>query len=92
MPDFEDLPLDDELEIQVQLAQQKYQTRSDLNALEEWVQTRRLIMDMTEDDSPEKAGTLTNLGVSLRARYEATGELRDLEECVHSLTITMRLL
>ena len=71
-----------EMEIQAQLAKQKYQTRSDLNALEEWVQTRRLIMDMTEDDSPEKADTLTNLGVSLSARYKATGELRDLEESI----------
>ena len=39
-------------------------------------------MDMTEDDSPEKAATLTNLGVSLSTRYEATGELRDLEESI----------
>ena len=39
-------------------------------------------MDMTEDDSPEKAGTLMNLGVSLNTRYEATGELRDLEESI----------
>ena len=82
MPHFEDLPFITEMEIQAQLAQQKYETRSDLNALEEWVQTRRLIMDMTEDDSPEKAATLNNLGVSLREQYEATGELRDLEESI----------
>lgn len=67
MPDSEDLSLEDELDIQAQSAKQEYETRSDLNALEEWVQTRRLITDMTEDDSPEKADTLMNLGVSLHA-------------------------
>ena len=46
------------------------------------IQSFRLVMDMTEDNSPERAYTLMNLGVSLGTRYEATGELRDLKEAI----------
>ena len=82
MSDSEGLPLNDEIKIRARLAKRKYQTRSDLTALEVWIHACRLIMDMTEDDSPEKASTLTDLAVSLHARYEATGEPRDLEESI----------
>ena len=76
-PPSKDLLLELELGIQGFRAQQAYkvyQTRGDLNALEVCIQNWRHIMDMTEDDSPEKADTLMNLGVSLNARYKATGE------------------
>ena len=71
-----------QIRIQGEQAYREYKTRGDLEALETAIQSFRLVMDMTEDDSPEKADTLNNLGVSLRARYQATGELRDLEKSI----------
>ena len=71
-----------EMQIQAQLAYQEYETRGDLNALDVCIQSERLIMDMTEDDDPEKADTLTNLAASLNARYQSMGESRDLEESI----------
>ena len=55
-----------EMQIQAQLAYQEYETRGDLNALDVCIQSERLIMDMTEDDDPEKQSGALKDGMPVR--------------------------
>ena len=82
MQDFESLPPEIEMQIRAKLSYREYETRGDLNALNVCIQSARLIMDMTEDDSPEKADTLTNLAMPLQDRYKSMGQFQDLEEAI----------
>ena len=80
MQDFESLPPEIEMQIRAKLSYREYETRGDLNALDLCIQSARLVMDMTEDDSPEKADTLTNLAMpdrkSTRLNSSHSGESR----------------
>ena len=49
---LDDILLIRQIRIQVEQAYQEYKTRGDLEALETTIQSFRLAMDMTEDDSP----------------------------------------
>ena len=70
-------------------AHQEYETQGgDMKHLEVAIHCRRLAIEMTEDnDSLEKADTLTNLAVSLHARYGSTGDFRGLQESLSSLQL-----
>ncbi|KAI0093498.1 CHAT domain-containing protein [Irpex rosettiformis] len=81
-PDVNDLPLYKELCILAQQAYEQYETRGDLEALESAIRSLRLAMEGAEDDNPDKAGIIADLGVSLSVRFECIGELQDLEESI----------
>ena len=82
MPNTEDLPFDDEMQMLAASAYRAYQTQGDLNALEFCIQSFRIAMDITEDDSPKKVAAIVNLAASMHARYKAMGQPRDLEEAI----------
>ncbi|KAI0085860.1 CHAT domain-containing protein [Irpex rosettiformis] len=64
-------------------AYQQYQTEGDLEALDFAIESYRVAMDAIEDDHPEKASVISNLGGALYARYKV-GEAKDsdLEEAI----------
>ncbi|KAI0083205.1 CHAT domain-containing protein [Irpex rosettiformis] len=80
--DVNSLPLYKELCILAQQAYKQYETRGDVKVLEFAIRSFRLAMEAAEDDNPDKAEIIANLGVSLNVRFECVGELRDLEESI----------
>jgi hypothetical protein len=52
--------------------------------LEEAIRVYREAVEATPLDSPDRPGRLNNLGNGLRARYERTGRLEDLEEAIRA--------
>ncbi|KAI0083024.1 CHAT domain-containing protein [Irpex rosettiformis] len=81
-PDVNGLPLYEELWNLGGQAYEQYETRGDLEALESAIRSFRLAMEAAEDDNPDKAAIIDNLGVCLSARFECVGELQDLEESI----------
>ncbi|KAI0083507.1 CHAT domain-containing protein [Irpex rosettiformis] len=81
-PDVNGLPLYEELWILGGRAYKRYETRGDLEVLEVAIRSFRLAMEAAEDDNPDKADIITNLGVCLRARANCVGEPQDLEESI----------
>ncbi|KAI0084237.1 CHAT domain-containing protein [Irpex rosettiformis] len=81
-PNFSNLPLHIEMRIVATRAYEQYKTRGDLDALETSIQCLRVAMGVTEDDHPEKAAIINNLGLALNTRFECAGERQDLEEAI----------
>ncbi|KAI0083517.1 CHAT domain-containing protein [Irpex rosettiformis] len=81
-PNVNGLPLYKELCVSAQQAYDQYETRGDLKVLEFAIRSYHLAMEATEDNNPEKAAIIDNLGVSLSARSDCVGDLQDLEEAI----------
>ncbi|KAI0083113.1 CHAT domain-containing protein [Irpex rosettiformis] len=81
-PDFSNLPLHTKMRILARRAYEQYETRCDLDALETSIQCNRVAMGATEDNHPEKAAIVNNLGVALSTRFKCVGERQDLEEAI----------
>ncbi|KAI0083818.1 hypothetical protein BDY19DRAFT_1029974 [Irpex rosettiformis] len=79
-PDSDNLLLD--ILMLAQHAFQQYEARGGLKDLEFSIESFRVAMDVTDDDNPEKANILANLGVTLQMRFERIGESMDLEESI----------
>ncbi|KAI0083142.1 CHAT domain-containing protein [Irpex rosettiformis] len=81
-PDVNGLSLYEELRSLGDQAYKQYKTRGDLKVLEIAIRSYRLAMEVTEDDNPDKASIIANLGASLSTRFECVGEPQDLEESI----------
>ncbi|KAI0088457.1 CHAT domain-containing protein [Irpex rosettiformis] len=64
------------------VAYEQYETKRDLEDLELAIQSFRVAMEATEDNSPEKTALINEFGMALGTRFERVGELHDLEECI----------
>ncbi|KAI0083816.1 CHAT domain-containing protein [Irpex rosettiformis] len=65
-----------------QQAYGQYKTQGDLDDLETSIQCYRIAMNRTNDDHPEKADIVGNLGLALYARFKDVGDHHDLEEAI----------
>ncbi|KAI0083514.1 CHAT domain-containing protein [Irpex rosettiformis] len=82
VPNVNSLPLYAELWILGDQACEQYETRGDLKVLEVAIRSYRLAIEAAEDDNPDKANIIANLGMSLIVRFKCVGEPQDLEESI----------
>ncbi|KAI0083075.1 hypothetical protein BDY19DRAFT_998884 [Irpex rosettiformis] len=77
----DDLPLDEFAQMLGQQAYEQYKTQGDLDDLET-LSSVIASLDRTDDDHPEEADIVGNLGLALYARFKHAGDLHDLVEAI----------